>query len=239
MDTKPEPTRNIRHIAIRLSLVAAVATLAMKIHAEVTINFSSTPFGTNLKSDGSAMDSSFTFELGAFANGFVPTAGNTDQWLANWVPVSNSGGVPIPNASTQYGSINHPVFGTSYDGFASELTLDHNNSPFQSGSRGYIWGYDSQSGDSEWILLTNTNAGTDAWTFPDATAPISFSESWSVGNAGQAIIGSINFNDPVNGLVSMQSGNVSTPPVVPEPSTAILLTASALALGLGRRRPNR
>lgn len=232
MDTNNTTAPRNRHLAIKLATAAAIAALAMKIHAEVNINFSSTPFGTNLQSDGSAMDTSFTFELGTFTGGFVPTAVNTDQWAANWTPVVDSGGTTVPEAITSYGTT-PSAFG-DFDGFASEVTLDHNNAPFDIGSQGYVWGYDTLAGDGEWILLTNTDPG-DEWTFGD-TSGIAFSESWSVGSAGEAIIGAINFTGGGGADIAMQTGDVSLPPAVPEPSTTVVLTATALAFALRRRR---
>ena len=221
-------------VATALVAAAAIAVLAMKIHAEVTITFASTQFGTNLKSDGSAMDSSFTFELGTFGNGFAPTAGNTDQWLANWTPLTNSSGIAVPEASVQYGTIN-TIFGPT-DGFSSSATLEHNDSPFGIGQQGYIFGYDSLSGEADWILLTNTDPTPDEWTYANATG-ISFTESWTVGTAGDAIVGNVNFFDGKGDFISMQSGSVSLPPAVPEPSTAAIFAVAALGFGLRRRRP--
>ena len=221
-------------VATALVAAAAIAVLAMKIHAEVTISFASTQFGTNLQSDGSAMDSSFTFELGTFANGFAPTAGNTDQWLANWTPVTSSSGTPHPDASTQYGTV-PTIFGPT-DGFSGEVTLDHNNAPFVLGQQGYIFGYDSLTGEADWILLTNTDPAPDEWTYTTATGGIAFLESWTVGTATGAIVGNINFTDGKGDFISMQTGAVSLPPAVPEPSTAAFLAAAAIGLGLRRRR---
>ncbi len=232
---KPHIKSDRPHGRVATSLVAsaAIAALAMKIHAEVSITFASTQFGTNLQSDGSAMDSSFTFELGTFANGFAPTAGNTDSWLANWTPLTNSSGGTVPEASVQYGTIS-TIFGPT-DGFSSSATLEHNDSPFGIGQQGYIFGFDSLSGDADWILLTNTDPAPDEWTYADATG-ISFTESWTVGTATDAIVGNINFTDGKGDFISMQAGAVSLPPAVPEPSTAAILAAAALGLGLRRRR---
>jgi hypothetical protein len=232
MDTKTTTTPRNRHLAIKLATAAAIAALAMKIHAEVNINFGSTPFGTNLQSDGSAMDSSFTFELGTFTGGFVPTAGNTDQWATNWTPVVDSGGTPLPDAITSYGTI---PFGSSssFEGFNSEIALDHNTSPIDIGAQGYVWGYNTLAGDGEWILLTNTDP-SDKWTFGDASG-ITFSEAWTVGSADEAIVGAINFTDG-GAAIAMQTANVSLPPAVPEPSTTIVLAATAFAFAFRRRR---
>jgi len=237
MYTQTTMTPGNPRILLKLAIITVVSFLAMKIHAAITINFSSTPFGTNLQSDGSAVDSSFTFELGTFIDSFVPTAGNTDQWLANWTPVLDSSGSAVAEATAPYGTISS-AFG-DFDGFSSNVTLDNNNTPFEIGSQGYVWGFDSQANDSEWILLTNTDAGNE-WIFGDTGAgSIPFSPIFSVSTAGEAIVGAINFTDGMGAPISFQTEAVSLPPAVPEPSTTIVLTATALAFALRRKRRDR
>ena len=224
----------------RLGIAIVVTFVAMKIHAEITIEFGSTPFGTNIQSNGSSMDESFTFELGTFGGGFVPTSGNTDQWLANWTPLQDSLGNTVPDSITDYGTTN-TIFGPT-DGFASSVTLDHNNSPFEIGSQGYIWGYDSRDGTAEWILLTNTEDSDDGitWRYGDASPDsLAFTETWDVSGATETVVGSINFFDGGGDFISMQSGSVTLPPAVPEPATSVILTGALAMLGLRRRRPRR
>lgn len=213
---------------IKMGVATAVILVAMKLHAAITINFSSPAFGTNQQSDGSPLDSSFTFELGAFDNGFVPTAANTDNWLANWSPVTDPGGTPLAEASAPYGTIS-TIFGPS-EGFGSSVDLDHNNAPFEINQQGYIWGYDSRTGSSEWILMTNSSP-TDAWTYGDASG-LAFTETWTVGTS-QAVLGDVNFDDGAT-FVSLRTAAVSAP--VPEPATSLLAGATLALLCLRRRR---
>lgn len=228
MSFTKSPKKDSTQLIIKLGVGAAVVMVAMKLHAAITINFSSPAFGVNQQSDGSLLDSSFTFELGTFDNGFVPTAANTDNWLANWTPVVDSGGTPVPEATTPYGTIT-TIFGPT-DGFGSSVDLDHNNSPFEINQQGYIWGYNSQTGASEWVLMTNTTP-TDAWTYGDASG-LAFTETWTVGTS-QAVLGDVNFDDGST-FVSLRTAAVSAP--VPEPATSLLAGGTLALLALRRRR---
>ena len=49
-----------------------------------TLNWGSEVFGSFVDSDGQALDDSFIFEIGTFAAGFDPDAGNTADWIGNW-----------------------------------------------------------------------------------------------------------------------------------------------------------
>ena len=80
-------------------------------------------------------------------------------------------------------------------------------------------------------------AGTWAFRLDADATGIAFTESWTVGTAGEAIIGEINFFDGKGDFISMQAGAVTLPPAVPEPSTAAILTAALCGFGLRRRRP--
>ena len=63
----------------------------------------------------------FFFELGTFADGFVPTSENTDQWLDNWVMVNDPSGDPDPGARADY-ELRSSLFGP-YGGFSSSVDL--------------------------------------------------------------------------------------------------------------------
>lgn len=214
--------------------VATVIALALGLLATTTqgaiINYSGlTPLTPHFQSDGTTpipADSSFTFELGAFEPGFVPTAGNTDDWLANWSPVTDAGGAPAAGSSTPFTTYT-TVFGPT-DGFADSVDLTHNNSPFQVGAQGYIWGYNHQGaadGDCQWILMTNSSD----WLYPDTSAAITPTATWTVGNAAAAetVVGSISGS-------SMTLGRIEHP--IPESSTFALLAMGFGMVTLRRRR---
>ncbi len=226
--------RQHRGAMFRLAAAFVIAAAIMRIHAAINYEFSSTQFGTNLQSDGSAMDNTFTFELGTFAAGFTPTSGNTDQWLANWSPVTDGSGAALAGATTQFGTIDS-FFGP-YEGFRSSVELEHNNDPFAIGSQGYVWGFTGRDeGTEEWILFTNDSAG-DAWQFGD-TSVLGFPGTWESGGANNAIIGEVNFLDSKDDFIAMQSAEVTLGPVVPEPATGALLACAGIAFAARRRRP--
>jgi len=146
-------------------------------------------------------DGSFKFELGVFTSGFAPTAANTDQWLANWTPISDSSGNPMAAATADFKNISS-IFG-NFDGFNSTVDLTHNNPPLNVGVQAYIWGYDNRSttGSGQWILLTNSTT----WILPDTDSLVGFVQNWTVGSAapGETQIGSINGPSMTTGMVTI------------------------------------
>jgi hypothetical protein len=225
----------------RAALALMITMVAMKIHAEVNINFSSSPNAINQQSTGVPLDTSFTFELGTFANNFTPTATNTDEWSANWVVLNDAGGNPASGATTDYRTI-AGLFGP-YEGFASTTTLVHNDSPFDIGKQAYIWGFNGTgTGTHEWVLITNdlTEQDGEEWTVPLGTDDLSFTETWDVAGADNAIVGNINFTDEKDDEIGVETASVTVGgSPVPEPSTALILGTGAAMLGLRRRRRRR
>ena len=177
---------------------------------------------TELRTDGS-----FFFELGVFADGFVPTAENTDEWLTHWVMAADSSGDPLPGARTEYTTLT--VFEQEYDGFTSSIDLEHNEGPFIAGTQGFLWGFDEREapGTAEWILVTNS---TD-WKLPSAVAPSS--QTWSLGAAlvAEAVVGTQVGNAFVTGEVVIPG---AVP--VPEPSGGVLLVLAGVLFSAQRRR---
>lgn len=204
------------------------------LYADIDVGFSSVLDAINQQSDGSGMDTSFTFELGSFNSGFTPTAGNTNLWQDNWNAAPGSGG----SASANYtqaplpGPI-APNTGHS-NNFSGSVTLNTNASPFSTSDQAYVWGYDDRgvSGTGEWLLITNP-----AWLFPAVVpGPQIGGPQFDAGDAGTvAVLGSVNpefssaGDDP-----HLQSESVFLRPV-PEPSSAVLI-AGGIGMMLVRRR---
>lgn len=150
---------------------SAVLCLLAPMASATDINWNSTIGANNDTSAGvgSPMGGDFVFELGAFANDFVPTAANTASWAANWVALDRDAYNPVSKF------------------FASKATLASNDLPFHFSKKAYIWGYNSQS-PAEWILVTN-----NLWSWPFAGDGIQPPVTWSIGAGGTtAIIGQIN-----------------------------------------------
>ncbi|BCU77643.1 hypothetical protein llg_23580 [Luteolibacter sp. LG18] len=150
------------------------------------------PLTTNLTSTGATMDGSFRFELGVFANGFTPTAGNTASWAANWVPAQRT----LYNATNRL--------------FTEEYTVVDNTAPFAVGAVAYVWGFGGPTG-SEWILFR-----ASTWTWPQADPLNPIALSWNASSATQVIVGSINATTPPS-LMRSAAVSSSAPPPTPWP----------------------
>ena len=149
------------------------------------VDWSSTAFSIHQQSDGSPLDDSFIFELGAFAEGFTPTADNVTEWAANWRAAQRA---PYnPNTQTVSGS----------------FVIETNASPFSTADQGYLWAL-SLDHPQEWILLTNTS-----WKWPSvggAAPPV----SWTIQNADTVLLGQTN-PDGTPFFLQMGTVPVSTP----------------------------
>ena len=150
-----------------LILLLIVGALAARSVRGETINWYC-PQKPSVTSTGQVMGGGFQFQLGVFANGFVPTAGNASQWAANWVSAQTTGYNPATNA------------------FDDLFTVTGNAAPFSIGAKAYIWGRSTFLDRDEWILFRN-NIWT--WPAPDPNNP-SFME-WNAASANEVILGSI------------------------------------------------
>lgn len=147
-------------------LICALLATGMA-HGE-TINWYCTP-QTNRTSTGAAMDSSFQFQLGVFAGGFVPTAANASQWAASWASAQSTS----YNATTQ--------------AFDDNFTVTGNAAPFTVGAKAYVWGRRTGTTSDEWILFRHAS-----WTWPVPNPMNPFPLDWNAASASEVILGSIN-----------------------------------------------
>jgi hypothetical protein len=155
------------------------------LHAQ-TINWYSVQ-GANKTSTGAVMTGAFSFELGAFKDGFVPGPANTFDWAAHWVPAQRV------------------VYDASLKRFSSSFTADNNDAPFSAGAAAYVWGFQGGVASSEWILFRNT---LSPWVWPDVYAfPATL--FWNAATAA-AVIGTIGANDTV--MQSAAMANAASPP---------------------------
>ncbi|CAN5373965.1 hypothetical protein BH23VER1_BH23VER1_18350 [soil metagenome] len=178
---------------VRLPVLRAVALsafLAAPLSA-TTINFGSSVDALNICSDGSQLDSSFTFQLGTFAAGFVPTAGNYAQWAARWVPLAGEDGTALASATVRYDdSLLLTAGGTDIftNSFSGTTELTHNVSPFVAGTQAYIFAFNGQdpASSTQWIVLVDPT-----WRWPD-TKLFSPPHGFGVGETTGAIAGRAN-----------------------------------------------
>ena len=144
------------------------------------VNFSCTAFANHQDSNGSPIDESWVFSLGAFDPAFTPTSANVCDWKANWT-----------TAQTVH-------YSTRTSFFTGVHFFDTNTSPFTTSNSGYIWGY---NGTGEWILITDPS-----WRWPNTTFPIIFPSNWDVSQATQTIVGNINTGGVEMKMANVGSG---------------------------------
>lgn len=226
-----------RCLFYRLYLACALALAWIYGSASASTVFWGSAFQDNLfDSKGSALDSSYSFEIGSFVAGFDPTTRHVSEWQANWKvfdraydPDANGW-----NSSFQFfvATVDHNADGTSSSPDASPLDV------FTQGAVAYLWAYNSKSivPGSEWALVTDGSNTPNQWRFPNP-ADTAGSYNWDLATANTAVFGGAN---GVRG-----DGTFSATPavfslqtaVVPEPGSALLLFVALAGWASRRIRP--
>lgn len=206
-----------------------------------SISWGNVAFDTLVDSNGIALDSSYTFEIGAFINGFVPTASNVNDWAANWT---------IFDAATLNTNELFPGSGPA-NFFTSSATHQTNSqssstfttpgSTFAQNTQAFLWVYDSKavSFTSEWALVTDLagpNVG-DTWRFPSPSNDTGFL-TWSLSDADSAVFGKLQSGAVTGGgdfTVTPATFSLQTHQV-PEPGGALLIASAGLLFMLRRAR---
>ncbi len=211
----------------RLAACAIIfSTLGLGAASAQTLNWGNAVFDVSLDSDGNSIDdATFTFELGTFSSGFVPTEFNTGQWASEWTTLD----------STSYND--------AAEFFSASYTIDVGDASL-AGEQAYIWVYNNMIGDetSEWAVITDDSSG-DEWVVPTyidpgAGGPPPGTFDWRVSTATTSLWGGLNNTagpgeqQVVPSNYALQTFTFSAP--IPEPSSAVFL--SVAALGLLRRR---
>ncbi len=195
-----------------------------------TVNWG-TSFDSGLAtSTGATVDSSsFTFELGFFANSFIPTMENIDQWEENWRTFD----VATYNQSEGWvtGSAQMNADGTS-SSLAADVGVNFSE------MEAYVWVYNvtSVGFQAEWFL-----GRSESWVFPSATGDDCCDESlpvqWSIEDMAtgeKPVIGA--HGEAVGGGVASQPGVYTIQTyAIPEPGSLGLIMLS-LGACLRRRR---
>lgn len=223
----------------RLALVVLLM-MASPIEGQArNISWGGQPFDNLFDSTGATLDASFVFEIGSFANGFVPTYENMVYWADNWKVFDRAVDGDGWNAGAQFftSTSNLKADGTSqYSPVMPAFTFAQNEI-------GYLWVYDSLTfaPTSEWALITNTSGDANAaddWLFPDpADQSNPQNVYWTLLNASEVVVGGLN-NSQGDGSFSALPGTFSLQTsVVPEPGSALLIAAAGLLFRLrcGRR----
>jgi hypothetical protein len=174
-----KPTYVTRFLCIALAL-------AWSQGAQASTVFWGSNFNDHLfDSTGNALDSTYSFEIGAFTGGFTPTYQNVDQWQANWHVIDRA---YDPDANG-WNSIDQFFVGT-----VEFNTSGGSNSPdanpgdvFTQGDTVYLWAYNSKSivPSSQWALVTDGSPLgdlADNWIIPDPLDTVS-SFNWQLTDA--------------------------------------------------------
>ena len=197
-----------------LALSSAVGSLNA-----VTLNWGGAAFEADYFSDGTALDSSVTFELGYFQTITNPLISNATQWNADFVTLDSSG----YNTETRQ-------FGDSFETSASDNLSP--NPP--AGTQLYIFAYtEREIGiDTEFALITGNGPGLDSsFIFPDLdnTTQASFTPEFRVSTSNNVIVGR-------TATSTGQGNSTDNPPLsqggiqlftIPEPSSVMLLFIGA------------
>ncbi len=240
-------------VATRFLLVWAVLVgglLGMPGALGVTIHWGSAVGDFIYESDGTTLvdPSSFQFELGTFADGFMPTEANMADWEANWHRLDI--GSYSQTTGTMAGSVtllNTPTpDGTILDGDATDPAS------FFFGKDAYVWVYNQNTTiDStlEWALLSNPDGdGIDpatAWTFPTAPEAGAHTEVREFRLSDEGV--TANFGEETGGgTTTTGEGQRDMTPAtlygiqtftIPEPSTTgLLLLGGVFGILFSRRR---
>lgn len=216
-----------------------VFTLALASLNAQTLNWGSAVFSDLVDSQGNTLDSTYVFELGAFANGFVPTESNIDLWYGNWqvFDTASYNGLEQADDDGIYGYFTSTVRMNS-DGTSDSPSQTPGALSFE-GLDAYIWVRNSNLAEegSEWLL-----ARADTWVFPAAEddccgngPPIEFSTS-DLTPTVTPLWGSQGGVTGGGQITSIGFYTLQTATFVPEPSTPLLSMFACILLCFRRNR---
>lgn len=227
-----------------LNLAAALLMLAPLANA-TTIEWGSSVGDNLFDSHATALDESFTFELGSFGS-FVPDFSNIELWSANWKPFDQASTGTLPVTWSPLDGF----FSSSADlvpgvgGATSSASPPLPSFTFAPGEQMFIWAFNTKNlaaNTTEWALVTNdlTDGITaDDWLFPAVGDHSNVPIKWRLPISTHVIFGGLNNMDgpgdftPPGTDFQLQTHTVS---VVPEPSSALMIAATGLLLRRRRR----
>ncbi|QTN31575.1 PEP-CTERM sorting domain-containing protein [Akkermansiaceae bacterium] len=215
------------YIIIMISLVSLISGLRGQ-----TIEWGSEVFSQIVDSKGAALDNTYVFEIGVFADTFTPTDANTDDWFANWFAFDRAA----------YSETNGYFASTAEmtDAGTSESPFMTAAAPSFEGLEAYVWVRNSAtpSPTTEWFLVKSP-----AWTFPDATPGCcdnALPVQWSLADltpTNTPVWGSQMGTDGQGEFTSDGVYELQTYTFVPEPSSALLALLGCAFLLTRRSRP--
>ncbi len=206
-------------------LACLIFVLAAATARSQTLNWASLTESTIVNSQGDPLDNTFLFEIGAFADGFVPTDSNIGTWGTKWQAFDTT--------DYSYDSVALGYF----TGTADVQSVPGYTSMFQ-GLKAYLW--IRNTGNTEHFLASTSN---DAWRFPllvPGCCPNGEGPTWSVSD--------LNTDTPIWGSQLGNEGGgdpgVLGPPgspfdlqthAIPETSSAVLALLG-FSIAITRRR---
>jgi hypothetical protein len=226
---------------LRLLAVSAIIGAGSHSAQALTINWGSAYFDQLYSSNGSALDSSYTFQLGTFAGGFNPATNPLSTWQTNWRAFDSAtaaNGGWTPGISTVIAA--EELLSTGLSGNTA-LAGTYNFS----GQQAFV--FVSNAAGTERALITNGLGDGDAsddWIFTTGADQTSFDLTWTFPAATQVIYGGLNgfqgpggfTATPPNTPGNANGWTLQTHTTVPEPSSALLVSLLGLIATVRRRR---
>lgn len=164
-----------RQFFLSLCLLAALMPSSYGQVDTITTEFSSNFSNGHVDKNGAALPTDFSFEMGVFANGFVPRLDNMSQWASNWkklVLMTEGNGWVAADPEL---FVNFEL--TVGDGVTTDAGLFYSSGSgadtdygFSVSDQVYLWAFndkDLMATTTEWALLTGTSGGSP-WIIPDA-----------------------------------------------------------------------
>lgn len=214
----------------RITFLASVLFLSAgnSLQAQ-TLNWGNVVGEPIVTSSGNPIDHTFLFQLGSFAENFVPEFSNADQWLQNWRIFDTAEYDTTFGFSTADAFIHEGV--TSQETGASTLSF--------AGLDAYIWvrkGDDAVEG-SEWLLTR-----ASAWKFPATGGDCCDTTTleWSVSDLNSSTTPLIGAHNGVVGpgvfTPPSSTTGLQTHTFIPEPSSLVFVTLAGVLTVMRRRR---
>ena len=143
-------------------IVLLVLTFSIAVARGGGITWGSELFASASDSENQPLDSNWTFYLGYFDSGFIPSAENTAEWASHWTTLDVSSYAPL-------------------SGFSSTWIHDE----MSTGRKGYIWGANRSLPANEWILMS-----ASTWSVPPFDSLIA-DVDWISSDANEVIVGEV------------------------------------------------
>jgi hypothetical protein len=209
-----------------------------------SIDWGSSVMDQIFDAQGNYLSADYSFEMGVFADNFVPSAQNLALWESKWKPIEKA----AYNAPMRYVTENSILTASGSDLIWQRDAVGDEGGPltnpnlFKPGDQVYVWAFNNKSVTvtSQWALITGDGVTNDTnWTLSLAMGDaLAVTRNWRFSNADTAIVGGLNnLREPGNysatpGTFTLQTTLIA----IPEPTSTLLL-AAALSPLLRRRRP--